>query len=194
MPKTPTQAGPSDRVPKRLPPFVILVGEAARDQHRINELLDAESVIVIAPSIEAVRTWLPSGLPDWIEHEPPHVVISVNNLEIDLTERIARWSGQRLDLTQYELHLLASLAEDPGRVWTFSELLSKVWGVDTHGHPDIVHAAVKRLRKKLARADADLTIQSVRGVGFRLAAHSRLRRLVGARKRAGRRRNKHPKT
>jgi DNA-binding response OmpR family regulator len=89
---------------------------------------------------------------------------------IDLTEHRAWWSGQLLDLTEYELKLLACLAEDPQRAWRFSELLSKVWSVDAHGHPDVVHAVVRHLRNKLSNAGTDFTVESVRGVGFRLAA------------------------
>lgn len=176
--------GPPGSASKQLPPLVILVGEAARDHQRIDQLLDAGSVIVVAPSAETVDAWLRRGLLDRKQHEPPHVVISVNRLEIDLTERRARWTDQPLDLSEHELNMLATLAEDPGRACSFSELLAKVWGQDFYGDPDVVHAAVKRLRKKLARVGADLTIQSVRGVGFRLGGKSRLRRLVRTRRRA----------
>jgi two-component system, OmpR family, response regulator MtrA len=157
--------------------FVILVGEAARDQQRIGRLLDAGSLVLLAPSIETFAVSLPPEAIPQIEAEPPHVLIRVNNLELDLTERRARWSGKSLDLTEYELNILACLADDPGRAWTFSELLSKVWGGAVYTHPDVVHAAVKRLRRKLTKAGADLTIQSVRGVGFRLAAPTRLQRV-----------------
>jgi two-component system, OmpR family, response regulator MtrA len=177
--------GPPDSVPKQLPPLVILVGEAATDHYRIHQLLDAGSVIVIARSAATVDAWLPRELLERVEHKPPHVVISVNKLEVNLTERRARWSGHPLDLTEHELNMLTTLAEDPDRAWTFEELVAKVWGVDFFGDPDMVHAAVKRLRKKLAKAGADLTIQSVRGVGFRLAGKSRLRRMLS--RKAGRR-------
>jgi two-component system response regulator MtrA len=175
--------GPPGSASKQLPPLVLLVGEAARDHHRIDQLLDVGSVIVIAPSAETADAWLRRGLLERKTHEPPHVVIRVNNLEIDLTERRARWTDQSLALSDHELTMLATLAEDPGRACSFGELLAKVWGQEFYGDPDVVHAAVKRLRRKLARAGADLTIQSVRGVGFRLAAKSRLRRFVRPRRR-----------
>jgi DNA-binding response OmpR family regulator len=178
--------GPPGSVSKQLPPLVILVAEAARDHHRIDQLLDAGSVIVIAPSVETVDAWLRQGLIERKQHGPPHVVVRANELEIDLTERSALWSDQSLHLSEHELTMLATLAEDPGRACSFAELLAKVWGQDFYGDPDVVHAAVKRLRKKLTRVGADLTIQSVRGVGFRLAAKSRFRRLARARRRAGR--------
>jgi DNA-binding response OmpR family regulator len=137
----------SDSATKQLPPLVILVGEAARDDDRIHQLLDAGSVIVIARSAATVDAWLPRELLERVEHEPPHVVITVNKLEVDLTERRARWFDQLLDLTEHELGMLAMLAEDPGRAWRFEELLSKVWGVDFYGDPDMVHAASQGRRR-----------------------------------------------
>jgi DNA-binding response OmpR family regulator len=160
------------------PPLVILVGRDARDHRRIDELLDAGSFVLLTPTTETIVASLPAEISGRVEAEPPHVLIRANKLQIDLTERRAWWSGQLLDLTEYELKLLACLADDPNRAWTFGELLSKVWGFEAYGHPDVVHAVVRRLRKKLADARTDLTIDSVRGVGFRLAAPSGLRRIL----------------
>jgi DNA-binding response OmpR family regulator len=118
-----------------------LVGEAARDQQRISRLLDAGSLILLAPSIEKVAASLPPEVLREAAAEVPHVLITVNNLELDLTERRARWSGQLLDLT--ELNLLACLVEDPGRAWTFSELLARVWGGAVYTHPGHEQSAVE---------------------------------------------------
>jgi two-component system response regulator MtrA len=178
--------GSRGSVSKPLPPFVILVGEAARDHQRIDQLLDTGSVIVLGPTGESVDAWLRRGLLARNKHQLPHVLIRVNQLQIDLTERRARWADKPLALTEHELDMLAMLAEDPERACTFGELLAKVWGENFYGDPYMVHSAVKRLRKKLARAGADLTIQSVRGVGFRLSGRLRLRRFVTGRWRADR--------
>ncbi len=64
--------------------------------------------------------------------------------------------------------MLAALAEYPGRVWGFEELNQKVWGTRFYGGKETIHSAVKRLRRKLARAGADVAVESIRGVGFRL--------------------------
>lgn len=169
---------PAPAPTEQLPPLVVLLGEAARNHDRIDQLLDAGAVIVIAPSEGTVGKWLPRAITDRVARERPRALVKVNGLEIDLAERSARWRDRPLHLTPHELSILATLAKDPGRVRTFSEFLTEVWGGESYLDRDVVHAAVKRLRRKLVRVDADLTIQSVRGVGFRLAAHSRLRRLV----------------
>jgi two-component system phosphate regulon response regulator PhoB len=66
-----------------------------------------------------------------------------------------------------ELRVLVHLFKSPGRMRTRRELLTDVWGY----HPDVatrtVDTHIKRMRDKLGTA-ADL-LQTVRGVGFRLA-------------------------
>jgi DNA-binding response OmpR family regulator len=170
----------SNPFPSAYPPLVILVGRDARDHRRVDELLDSGSFVLLVPTAETMAASLPADIFQRDEAEVPHVLIRANKLEIDLTERRAWWSGQLLDLTEYELKLLACLAEDPKRAWRFAELLSKVWGVESYGQWDVVHAVIRRLRKKLAEAGTDLTIDSVRGVGFRLAAPSGLQRIMRA--------------
>jgi DNA-binding response OmpR family regulator len=146
----------------------VLVGEEWKDLRRIEALLQAGAVVVIAQGAETVRAWLPVALAQGQARDAPHVLVRASDLEIDLTERKARWQGKPLDLTERELDILVALARDLGRVWTFEELLKWVWGTEYYGHLAPVHSAIKRLRPKLARTGVDLIIQSVRGVGFRL--------------------------
>lgn len=139
--------------------------------------------MVLAPDIDAVRSWFPGAVS--LREEPlPHVILRVNHLELDLTARGVRWGDRRLDLTAHEFDLLAALAEDPGRVWTFGDLVTRVWGSTFYGDLAAVHSAVKRLRKKLRQSGLEVGIESVRGIGFRLAAtSSRLKRFIRRRSR-----------
>ncbi|MGH2653055.1 MAG: helix-turn-helix domain-containing protein [Actinomycetota bacterium] len=77
-----------------------------------------------------------------------------------------------LDLTELEVHPLAGLAQCPGHLLTFTDLLNSVWGDASYRSTDLVHSAVKRLRRKLAKASIDVHIDSVRGAGFRLRGSS----------------------
>jgi two-component system, OmpR family, response regulator MtrA len=52
-------------------------------------------------------------------------------------------------------------------VWTYQRLFQAVWGGSYLGDTSILHSAVKRLRRKL-RAAGGLSVQTVRGVGYRL--------------------------
>jgi two-component system response regulator RegX3 len=72
-----------------------------------------------------------------------------------------------VELTLKEFELLAVLAEDPGRVVTRQELFSRVWDPVWIGSGKSLDVHVATLRRKLGAADL---IETVRGVGYRLAA------------------------
>lgn len=88
-------------------------------------------------------------------------------LEVDLAAREVIASGDRIHLSMREFDLLAALASDVDRVWSFAELTHHVWRTGYLGDPDPVISAVKRLRKRLLTVP-ELEIASVRGVGYRL--------------------------
>lgn len=72
-----------------------------------------------------------------------------------------------IELTLKEFELLAVLAEEPGRVVTRQELFSRVWDPVWIGSGKSLDVHVATLRRKLGQADL---IETVRGVGYRLAA------------------------
>jgi DNA-binding response OmpR family regulator len=62
--------------------------------------------------------------------------------------------------------MLETFARHPGQVLTRDQLVSHVWGHDHTAESNVVDVYVRNLRAKLA-LDA---IETVRGVGYRLAA------------------------
>ena len=91
-------------------------------------------------------------------------------LEVDVSRRIARVDGQPVELTRTEFDILAELWRDPGAVVERMFLLAAVWGPEyTDDHLVDVHVA--NLRRKLGdRADEPRFVETVRGVGYRLAS------------------------
>ena len=94
----------------------------------------------------------------------------VGSLRIDIGARRA-WRGTtELDLTRKEFDLLARLAEDAGRVVSREALMSDVWDENWFGSTKTLDVHIGWLRRKLGDdPDAAVSIQTVRGVGFRLA-------------------------
>lgn len=86
--------------------------------------------------------------------EDSQPVYRVGELEIDPARRTATLSERPLDLTPREFDLLAFLAARPDRVWTRTELLDKVWGVDFLGDDRTVDSHIRRLREKIETAPA----------------------------------------
>jgi DNA-binding response OmpR family regulator len=91
-------------------------------------------------------------------------------LDIDVSRRVARVDGHQVELTRTEFDILAALTREPGVVIDRATLLALVWGPGyTDDHLVDVHVA--NLRRKLAdNPERPRFVETVRGVGYRLAA------------------------
>lgn len=91
-------------------------------------------------------------------------------LDIDVSRRMARVDGRLVELTRTEFDILAALAREPGAVVGRPGLLAAVWGP---GYDDdhLVDVHVANLRRKLGDTpERPRFVETVRGVGYRLAA------------------------
>ena len=93
-------------------------------------------------------------------------VLAFKDLELNLLTYQAVLAGGPLDLTFMEWELLRFLVENPVRVWSREQLLSKVWGYDYYGGARTVDVHVRRLRSKLGH-ERSSWITTVRSVGYR---------------------------
>lgn len=95
-------------------------------------------------------------------------VQQVKSLEIDRRTHAVRLCGNPVACTPKEYAILDLLARDPGALVTRQQLLEGVWGPRWYGTTKMIDVHVASLRKKVG--DPDL-IETVRGVGFRLAVN-----------------------
>ena len=82
----------------------------------------------------------------------------------------ARINGKAIDISATEFRLLAFLIANPERVFSRAQLLDQVWGDHRFIEERTVDVHVLRLRKALQPHGAEELVQTVRGVGYRLAA------------------------
>ena len=95
--------------------------------------------------------------------------IVAGDLELDLARRRVTAAGQRVPLTPTEFGLLATLAREPGRVWTRSQLLDAVHGFSLESYERAIDGHVRNLRRKLeAAASGRSYVRTVHGVGYAL--------------------------
>jgi DNA-binding response OmpR family regulator len=81
------------------------------------------------------------------------------------------WRGDdEIELTTRESELLAHLLSHQGEVVSKVQLLDNVWGEGFEGDPNIVEVYVGRLRRKIDDGSDRATIETIRGVGYRLRA------------------------
>ncbi len=98
------------------------------------------------------------------------VTLVVGDLTLDpVTRRVAR-AGTAIELTPKEYALLTYLMNRPDEVVTKSDILDNVWDQAYDGDVNIVEVYVGYLRKKIDLPFARQSIETVRGVGYRLAA------------------------
>jgi len=91
-------------------------------------------------------------------------------LDVDVSRRIARVDGLPVDLTRTEFEILAALVRDPGAVVDRAALLASVWGPG-YNDDHLVDVHVANLRRKLGdNPEHPRFVETVRGVGYRLAA------------------------
>ncbi len=93
---------------------------------------------------------------------------AVGDLTIDLAVHDCHRGDDSIDLTPREFSLLTALLRRQGDVAPKPDLLSEVWGADFTGDPNIVEVYVRYLRRKLDAPYERASIQTVRGVGYRL--------------------------
>ena len=93
-------------------------------------------------------------------------LISLGDLEIDVTRRKVRRAGKRIDLTPREFALLQLLARRHGEVLSRTQIASYVWDMNFDSDTNVVEVAIRRLRAKIDDDFEVKLIQTVRGVGY----------------------------
>ena len=96
--------------------------------------------------------------------------IRVLDVELDPARLRASIAGRPVDLTPTEFALLATLARQPGRVFTRSQLLDAIHGVAFEAYERAIDGHVKNLRRKLEPDPAHPRyLLTVHGAGYRFA-------------------------
>ena len=92
--------------------------------------------------------------------------LSYDGQKIHLPSRRVAVDGQDIDLTYTEFELLVTLASNPGRVFSRSTLLTRVWG-DEFRDERTVDVHIRHLREKIERDPRNPEfIHTARGVGY----------------------------
>jgi two-component system OmpR family response regulator len=88
---------------------------------------------------------------------------------IDVRRRTCRRDDVEIRLTPREFALLEHLVRQGDFISSKTDLLAEVWGPDFVGDPNIVEVYVRYLRKKLDCTSDRSLIETVRGIGYRVA-------------------------
>jgi DNA-binding response OmpR family regulator len=105
------------------------------------------------------------GAPDAAVSGP----LAAQGVVIDRMQRRVSVEGREIPLTRKEFDLLALLAQHPGVVYRREQIFSEVWRSSWEGNGRTLEVHIASLRAKLG---LPALVETVRGVGYRLAAGS----------------------
>jgi DNA-binding response OmpR family regulator len=146
-------------------PVIVLTGDD--EEQRIAALRGGADDCVSKPPLDAeLQARLEALLRRPRQGDLRPVVLTDEFVEIDRVRHRVSVLGNEVALTPIEFRMLATFAENPGRVLGHGQLLELVWG-DRIRERDEVKLYVSYLRRKLGgAADVD-PVETVRGVGYR---------------------------
>ena len=100
-------------------------------------------------------------------HERP-AAISVGDLSLDPATKEVRRGVRQVPLTHKEFALLEYFMRYAGEVLTRTQILEHVWDFAFDGDSNVIEVYVRYLREKVDRPFGRQSLETVRGVGYRL--------------------------
>jgi two-component system, OmpR family, response regulator len=96
-------------------------------------------------------------------------ILAVGDLTLNLLTREVNRGPAKVELTPREFALLESLMRSPGRVLTRVQICEQVWDYNFDPGTNLVEVYIQRLRRKVDGSAAVKLIETIRGVGYRIA-------------------------
>ncbi len=100
------------------------------------------------------------------------VVLTVGDITLDPNKRLVTCKGEPVSLTAKQYAVLHYLMRHPDDVVSKAEILDNVWDPAFDGSDNIVEVYMGYLRKKLDVAFGRDSIETVRGMGYRLKSQT----------------------
>ena len=158
-------------------PIIVLTGQESDDDYIFGISLGLDVYLTKpfnpAKLVAHVRTLLikaelgRSSQPALPEEEAG--IISFADITIDTNMLTAHCNGNTLHLAHTELNLLIYMFKNQAKAVSRDELLSTIWGYENIVGTRAIDDAIKRLRRKLNDAESQVSIDTIRGFGFRVS-------------------------
>lgn len=158
-------------------PYIMMLTARGEEIDRVIGLSTGADDYLVKPFsprelVARVRALLRRSLRHGVQEENSQIY-RTQHFSVDLDRRIATrqlnsQTAEELDLTTLEFNLLATFLSYPGRVWSRTQLIDKLWGNDFFGDERVVDTHIRRLRKKIEPDSANPTfVKTVVGVGYK---------------------------
>ncbi|CAN5429027.1 phosphate regulon transcriptional regulator PhoB [soil metagenome] len=145
---------------------VIMLTARGEETERVRGLATGADDYIVKPFsvpelMARIRSILRRVNPDSVAES-----LKAGDLSLDRRTRRVTRATRDINLSPTEFRLLEHLMQNPGRVYSRSQLLDAVWGRDIYVDERTVDVHVGRLRKSLKRGREYDPIRTVRGMGY----------------------------
>ena len=103
-----------------------------------------------------------------LRKQKPHYKLEMGNLSLNLSTRETLVGVEKLVLTYKEFELLKLLITNQNDVLSRDQIFSVVWESDLVLESRTIDMHIKSLRQKLQQANANVSILTIRSVGYRM--------------------------
>lgn len=156
-------------------PYIMMLTARGEEIDRVIGLSTGADDYLVKPFsprelVARVRALLRRSLRHGGQNETAQIY-RTKHFTVDLDQHTATFSDgatKTLDLTTLEFNLLATFVSYPGRVWSRTQLIDKLWGNDFFGDERVVDTHIRRLRKKIEPDTSNpVFVKTVVGVGYK---------------------------
>ncbi|MGZ1621956.1 response regulator transcription factor [Staphylococcus argenteus] len=97
--------------------------------------------------------------------------MTIGNITLNQSYMELQVDNKTMTLPNKEFQLLYMLVSHPKQIFSREHIIEKIWGYDYEGDERTVDVHIKRLRQRLKKLNATLTIETVRGQGYKVENH-----------------------
>lgn len=95
-------------------------------------------------------------------------ILQFGDISLNIQSYDLQTANESIRLTSKEFEILRYFMQRPKNVVSKDDLITKVWGYDSDAEHNNIEVYISFLRKKLAHIDSNVTISTIRGVGYKL--------------------------
>lgn len=101
-------------------------------------------------------------------HIRASLTIEAGNVTLNETNKTITINGESEMWPLKEFELLYTLTSYPEQIFTRNQLIERIWGFQYEGDDRTVDVHIKRIRDKLKKKGAGISVKTIRGVGYRM--------------------------
>lgn len=101
--------------------------------------------------------------------EPPSGELRYGKLSIQPEQHSASWNAQAINLTATEFAMLQMFVRQPTRVFSRDSIMNSAYDSNVYVSDRTIDSHIRHIRQKFAEAGCENVIETVHGVGYKLA-------------------------